>query len=176
MKGYNKLGKFFAIIFSVIYSFGLTLMIILFFMSSFTKGNIYTDILKSIDLDSVKLSDIDPRLAKMFGSDVTLEDAFVSSLGKAGIDENVAREIANNPEVKEVVGEFVGDCINYSINKDELPQIKEEDVNVILDNIDVEEVTGEKIEKQEIMDYVDEVNKNAKDYLMEGLNYANGIN
>lgn len=176
MKWYNKLGKFFAIIFSVIYSIILTLMIILFFMSSFTKGNIYTDILKSIDLNSVKLSDIDPRLADMFGSDVTLEDAFVSSLGKAGIDENIAREIANNEEIKEVVGDFVGDCINYSINKEELPQIKEEDVNVILDNIDVEEVTGEKIEKQEIMDYVDEVNKNAKDYLMEGLNYANGIN
>lgn len=176
MKWYNKLGKFLAIIFSVIYSIGLTLMIILFFMSSFTKGNFYSDILKSIDLNSVKLSDIDPRLTDMFGSDVTLEEAFVTSLEKAGIDENVAREIANNEEVKEVVGEFVGDCINYSINKDELPKIKEEDVNVILDNIDVEEVTGKNLEKQEIMNYVDEVNKNAKDYLMEGLNYANGIN
>ena len=176
MKWYNKLGKFFAIIFSVIYSIILTLMIILFFMSSFTKGNIYTDILKSIDLNSVKLSDIDPRLASMFGSDVTLEEAFVSSLSKAGVDESVAREIANNPEIKEVVGDFVGDCINYSINKEELPKIKEEDVNTILDNIDIEEVTGENLEKQEIMDYVDEINKNAKDYLMEGLNYANGIN
>ena len=176
MKWYNKLGVFFAIIFSVIYSVGITLMIVLYFMSGFTKGNIYTDILKSIDLNSVKLSDVDQRLVNYFGSDATLEEVFVSSLEKAGIDENVAREIANNPEVKEVVGDFVGDCINYSINQDELPQIKEKDVNVILDNIDVEEITGKDIEKQEIMNYVDDINKNAKDYLMEGLNYANGIN
>lgn len=173
MKWYNKLGKFFAIIFSVIYSIVLILIILLFFMSSFTKGNIYTDILKSIDLKEIKLSDIDPSLAEAFGRDVTLEDAFVSTLSDAGIDSNVAREIANNEEVKEVVGEFVGDCINYSINKSDLPQIKEEDVDVILDNIDVEEVTGEEINKEEIMNYVDEINNNTKDYLMEGFNYAN---
>ena len=176
MKWYNKLGKFFAIILSVVYSIGLTLILLLFFASSFTKGNIYTDILKSIDLNNVKLSDIDPRLADKFGSDVTLEDAFVTSLGKAGIDESVAREIARNPEIKEIVGDFVGDCINYSINQDELPQIKESDVNTILDNIDMEEINGENIKKQEIMNYVDDINKNAKDYLMEGFNYADGIN
>lgn len=176
MKWYNKLGNFFAIIFSIIYSIILILIIIMFFFSSFFKGDIYTSILKSIDFKEIKLSDIDLRFKELFGKDVTLEEAFVLTLEEVGIDSNVAVEIINNDEVKEVVGEFIGDCVNYTINQDELPEIKESDVEVILDNIDVEEVTNNEINKEEIMKYVDEINVAAKDYLMEGFNYANGIN
>lgn len=173
MKWYKKLGMFFAILFSILYSVGLVALIIMFFMSSFFKGNIYGDILKSINLNEVKLSDFDPRLVSTFGRDVTLEEAFISSLEKAGVDGKVAKEIANNGEVKEVVGEFVGDIVNYSVNGGDIPQIKEEDVETILDNIDTEDIIDEYIEKDEIMKYVNDVNINAKDYLTEGFNYAN---
>lgn len=176
MKWYNKLGKFFAVIFSVIYTIGLTLIILIFFLSSFFKGDIYGSILKSIDLNKVKLSDIDPKLANEFGKDATLEEVFISSLEQAGVDRRVAKEIANNDEIKEVVGEFVGDCINYSINKEELPQIKKDDVNTIIDNIDNYDITNKEIDKEEIMDYIDEVNKSSKEYFMEVSNYAERIN
>lgn len=174
MKWYNRLGNFFAIIFSVIYSIGLTLIIILFFMSSFFKGDIYSSVLKSIDFKEIKLSDIDSSLVNLFGKDVTLEEAFVSTLEQAGIDSDVAIEIINNDEIKEVVGEFVGEVVNYSINQDELPQIEKEDVEVILDNINIEESVD--LNKEEIMKYVDEININAKDYLKEGFNYADRFN
>lgn len=176
MKWYNKLGNFFAIIFSVVYSIILTLIIILFFFSSFFKGDIYTSILKSIDFKEIKLSDIDPKLVNMFGKNATLEEAFVITLEEAGIDSNVALEIINNDEVKEVVGEFIGECVNYTINQDELPEINEKEVEQILDNIDIEEVTNQDINKEEIMKYVDEINVSAKDYLKEGFNYANRVN
>lgn len=173
MKWYKKIGKFFAILISIIYSILLVSIIIMYFMASFFKGNIYVDVLKSIDLKEVKLSDIDSSLVNVFGKDVTLEEAFVSSLESAGINGEVAKDIINNEEIKEVVGEFVGDCVNYTINQESLPEISEKDVEIILDNIDVQEITDIEINKEEIMEYVDEINKNTKDYLMEGFNYAN---
>lgn len=176
MKWYNKLGKFFAIICSIIYSIILIGGIMLFFMSSFFKGNIYTDILKSVDLSKIKLSDIDPKLVSMFGNDVTLEKVLVMSLEDAGIDSDIALEIVKNDEIKEVVGEFFGECINYTVNKDEVPKISNEDVDKIIDNIDVNEINNKQIDKKEIMEYVDEINNNAKSYLKEGFNYADGIN
>lgn len=176
MKWYNKLGNFFAIIFSVLYSLILVSVIIAFFFTSFFKGDIYTSVLKSIDLKEIKLSAIDPRLSNLFGKDVTIEEALVLSLEEIGIDSNVALEIINNDEIKEVVGEFIGDCVNYTVNQDKLPEIKEEDIDKILDNIDVQSITDKEINKEEIMEYVDEINLSAKDYLMEGFNYANNYN
>ena len=173
MKKKNKIGIFFGILLSILYSVGLIIIIVLFFASTFTKGNLYTDILKNIDLNKVKLSSIDPRLANTFGKDITLEEAFINTLSEKGIDSSVAKEIANNPEIKEVVGEFVGDCINYSINQETLPEIKEKDVDKILNNIDINTFTEEKVNKEQILDYVEEINKNTKDLLMEGSNYVN---
>ena len=176
MKWYNKLGKFFAVIFSIIYSALLVGVIILFFLSSFFKGDIYVDVLKSIDLKEIKLSDIDSRLVDVFGKDATIEDALVSSLESAGIDSTAALEIINNPEVKEVVGEFVGECINYSVNPTEVPEIDSNDIEKVLDNIDTSKITDKEINKNEIKEYVDEINVNVKDYLKEGFNYADRIN
>jgi len=176
MKWYNKLGKFFAVIFSIIYSIILVGGIMLFFLSSFFKGDIYVDVLKSIDLKEIKLSEIDPRLVDVFGEDATIEDALVTSLESAGIDSDVALEIINNPEVKEVVGEFVGDCINYSVNPTQIPKIDEKDIEKVIDNIDASKITDKEINKDEIKEYVDEINVNVKDYLKEGFNYADRVN
>ena len=173
MKKKNKIGIFFGVFLSIIYSIGLIIIIVLFFASNFTKGNLYTDILKNIDLNTIKLSSIDPRLTSTFGKDVTLEEAFVNVLNEAGIESTVAKEIINNPEIKEVVGDFVGDAINYSINKEKLPEITENDIDIILDTVYVESIGSKEIEKEEIMEYVDDINKNTKDYLMEGFNYVN---
>lgn len=176
MKWYKVLGNFLAILFSILYSITLVSIIVLFFFTSFFKGDIYTSILKSIDLKEIKLSDIDPRFKELFGKDVTIEEAFVLTLEEVGIDSNVALEIINNEEVKEVVGEFIGDCVNYTVNQDKLPEIKEEDIDKILDNIDIDKIENKEINKEEIMEYVDEINISAKDYLMEGFNYANNYN
>ena len=176
MKWYNKLGKFFAVIFSIVYSIILVGGIMLFFLSSFFKGDIYVDVLKSIDLKEIKLSEIDPRLVEVFGEDVTIEDAVVTSLESAGIDSDVALEIINNEEIKEVVGEFVGECINYSVNPTEIPKIDEKDIEKVIDNIDTSKITDKEVNKDEIKEYVDEINVNVKDYLKEGFNYADRVN
>ena len=51
--------------------------------------------------------------------------------------------------------------------------ITENDIDIILDNVNVESIGSKEIDKEEIMEYVDDINKNTKDYLMEGFNYVN---
>lgn len=176
MKWYNKLGEFLGVLFSIIYSFVLIIMIILFFASSLLKGDIYGDILKSIDISEIKLSDISPELVSMYGKDATIESILVDTLESAGIDSDVALEIVNDDKTKEVLGGFVGDIINYSVNKDEIPEIKTSDVEEILNNIDKDKLPNKEINKDEIKDVINNINSSTKDYLKEEFNYANRIN
>lgn len=171
MKWYNKLGKFLGVIFSIIYSIILIIMIILLFASSFLKGNLYGNILKSIDISEIKLSDISPELASMMGEDLTLEETFISVLEEAGIDSNVATKLVETEEVKEIAGDYIGEIINYTIYKEEFPEIKEKDVEKVIDNIDIEEITGESINKEEIMKFVEEFNSSTKDSILEEIDY-----
>jgi len=165
------IGKIFAVIFSCIFGIIIFSFSIVSFASSIYTEDFYSNIFKNIDLSTIKLSDL--------GVDVdgTVEDYLVDVLDKAGIDSEISRNIIRNDEIKEVLGEFVSECVEYATTKEEIPQIEKEDVNKILNNKDVKEIVKDKISEEDIDELINEVNKlikeNISDISIEGINIDN---
>lgn len=150
-------GKIFAILFSVLFGIILFAFSIVTFVSSIYNENFYENILKNIDLSTIKLSDLGVDL------EGTVEDYLVYSLNEIGFDSETSRSIIRNDEIKEVLGEFVSDCVEYAIKKEEIPQIEKEDIDKILNNKEVKEKIESKIKDEDINKLVKEVNNFIKD-------------
>lgn len=151
------IGKMFAVIFSSVFGIILFAFSLVTFVSSIYTEDFYTNIFKNIDLSAIKLSDLGIDL------EGTLEDYLVSALEEVGIDKEASISILRNDEIKEVLGEFVSDCVEYATNKEELPKIEKEDINKILDNKEVKEVVKDKIKEEDIDELITEVNNLIKE-------------
>lgn len=127
-------------VFSIIYFAILICFIVISFASSIYNEKFYSDILKSVDLDTVYLND--------FGieEEGTVEDFLVSTLNEAGIDENISLNIIRSDEIKELTGKFISEYVDYVSNNEKIPQITREDVDVILNNKDVKELIDKNID------------------------------
>lgn len=162
------IGKIFAVVFSTIYFFILLALLIINFGTNILKGDFYVSILKSVDLKTIKVSD----LGNIIGTDeidegTTLEEVLIESLEESGIDKQVGIEILENDEIKEVVGKFIGEYINYSVTKENVPEISKEDINKIINNASVKKVIGNELDGMSIDEIYDELNSEIKDMLKE---------
>lgn len=159
-----------ASVFSVLFFFVLLGMTLLLFVSNAFNKEYYKEVLKDLNLEEVKLNEIGiDNFNDDLGSDASVNDVLVEGLKEFNINENDAKKIINNNEVKEVVGSLLSDAVIYLTNRENLPQISMEDVKK-LSNVDdlkdiIDNIPGDEMEK-----LIDDVNQMIKNYLKEGNN------
>ncbi len=157
MKVLKTIGMVLAIIFSLVYFFFLSGFMVLAVSRNIFSGNYYSSIINSIDLDEIKIGDMGELFeGSEFSSDMTLSDALVKSMTDGGVEEKTATAIIENKEIKNIVGNFIGDYINYSLGGEE-PTIKRSDVKAVLNNPNIIEVAG-KPTNEDIDEVYDELN------------------
>ena len=133
------IGKIFAVLLSILYFVVLILFTSLIFVQKLSTGDFYSSILTSIDLDEIKLSDIDVTFDGMeHYEDETVADLLVEGLVDSGVEEVTAVEIVSNDNVKNLVGELIGEYVDYQINKENIPQIEVEDIKSIMSDMSIE--------------------------------------
>ena len=159
-----------ASVFSVLFFFVLLGMTLLLFVSNAFNKEYYKEVLKDVNLEEVKLNEIGiDNFNDDLGSDASVNDVLVEGLKEFNINENDAKKIINNNEVKEVVGSLLSDAVIYLTNRENLPQISMEDVKK-LSNLDdlkdiIDNIPGDEMEK-----LIGDVNQMIKNYLKEGNN------
>lgn len=159
-----------ASVFSVLFFFVLLGMTLLLFVSNAFNKEYYKEVLKDVNLEEVKLNEIGiDNFNDDLGSDASVNDVLVEGLKEFNINENDAKKIINNNEVKEVVGSLLSDAVIYLTNRENLPQISMEDVKK-LSNVDdlkdiIDNIPGDEMEK-----LIGDVNQMIKNYLKEGNN------
>lgn len=159
-----------ASVFSVLFFFVLLGMTLLLFVSNAFNKEYYKEVLKDVNLEEVKLNEIGiNNFNDDLGSDASVNDVLVEGLKEFNINENDAKKIINNNEVKEVVGSLLSDAVIYLTNRENLPQISMEDVKK-LSNVDdlkdiIDNIPGDEMEK-----LIGDVNQMIKNYLKEGNN------
>lgn len=148
------LGKIIAVLFCIIYFFLMTVFMTLTFAMNLVSGDYYADVFKGLDLKGIKISDLGEfgeefEFGEELEEDATLEDVLVYELKEGGVSDTTARAILENKEIREVVGKFVGEFINYNLGG-EAPTISRNDVETILKNKDVIDAIGETPTDEEI--------------------------
>lgn len=143
-------GKFFAIIFSIIYMAFLIVFISLNYSRNLLSGNFYSNVLKSVDLDEIKISDVANTFDGMeHYEDASLQDVIVEGLTDGGMDEDEATAIVENETIKEVVGNLIGEIVEYSVNGGEVPEISKDEIEKIVSdpslNTEAKDFTDEEI-------------------------------
>lgn len=144
------LGKIIAVLFSIIYFFLMTAFMILTFAMNFVSGDYYANVFKSLDLKEIKISDLG-ELKEGFdlGEDANLEDVLVQGLTESGVSDETAKAIIDNKEIREVLGNFIGEYINYNLGGEE-PTISRSEVETIYKNKDVIAAIGHTPTDEEI--------------------------
>ncbi|MBQ8234909.1 MAG: hypothetical protein IJZ36_04955 [Bacilli bacterium] len=159
-----------ASMFSVLFFFVLLGMTLLLFVSNAFNKEYYKEVLKDVNLEEVKLNEIGiDNFNEELGSEASVNDVLVKGLKEFNINENDAKKIINNNEVKEVVGSLLSDAVIYLTNKENLPQISMEDVEKLKNVDELKDVIGN-IPNDEMEKLVGEVNQMIKNYLKEGNN------
>lgn len=163
-------GKFFAVIFCIIFYFILTGLMMLTFASNIFNSNYYASILEDINLKEIRVSDLGDLInEKEFKGSDTLEIVLVNYLGKANIEESKAKELLNNKKVRKTIGKLLGEIIVYSIGG-EKPSMSKDDIKDFFDNDVVIGITGKITDENVdfIYSQIDDIVENAK----EGINVS----
>lgn len=159
------IGKVFSLIFSIIFFIGITIFGFLFLTSKFFNPNYYTEMLDSIEIKEIKVSELGIEdLTNEFG-DVTIEEAIVISLEKEDIDSEVALEIIESKEIKEILGKVISGIVDYEVTNETLPQLDKTDIDKLLDNKQINEIIQKEnieIDREELLN---QINKTLKEEL-----------
>lgn len=171
MKVLKVFGKIIAVLFCIVYFFCLTAIMTLMISRNLVSSNYYSRVFKDIDLNAIVLSDLGEfsELLEDSGLDetATLEDLAIKFLTNGELfSEEKARAIVQNEEIRSIVGEFVGEFINYAMGG-EAPEISKSDLETVLRNPDLNSVTG--VPTDEDIDRIyDQLNIAIKDIVEEG--------
>lgn len=142
-------GKFFAFIFSFIYCLLLTSFITVNYASNLLKGDFYTQILNKVDLNEINVKVADNSTGETVN--VPLKELLVDGLKESGMDEDTAVKIIENDNIKKVMGNVIGEIINYQLNKGDIPEVSKEDIKSIVNDPDIntenENITDEQIDE-----------------------------
>lgn len=158
MKGLKSLGKVLAVILCIVYCFCLIAFISMSFAGKLLSGSYYAKVLQDIDLKEIKLSDLgDFSNVSNLSGDATLEDALVETLKEGDVDEKTAYAIVENNEIRGIVGNYIGEYINYNFGG-EKPIIVKEDVEKVLMNPDVIKAIGKIPTAKDIDSVYDQLN------------------
>lgn len=165
------IGKFFAIIFSIIYFFALIGLITVNYSTNFLKGDFYYKVLDSIDLDEIKISSIS-NVELEDNEDASLKDILVEGLTNTGMDEETANSILENENFKKVIGNIIQEVIDYQLNKENIPEVSKEDIILITSD---KNITGDKtFSDEEIEEIQENLNKLLEQIVLgEGFNNDN---
>lgn len=164
-------GKFFAIIFCIIYFFVLTFLMILAFAGNALSSNYYSDVFENIDLKSIKVSDLNGLFNEgQFSNDATLEDVLVEYFDNETVDENKVRELINNKEVKKTAGKVIGQIVSYAIGG-EKPEITRKEIENFFESSVVTDVIGKPTEEN-IDDVYNQLNEIIEE-MKGGINNGN---
>lgn len=129
------IGKFFAFIFSFIYCLLLTSIITLSYSTNLLKGDFYTQILDKVDLSEINVKVSSGNSGETIN--VPLKDILVDGLVKNGMDEETAIKIIENDNIKRVMGNVIGEIINYQLTKENIPEVSKEDIIIIINDPDI---------------------------------------
>lgn len=135
--------------------------------SSFFRPTYYSNILKNINLEDIKLSDLgmDEGL-----EDVNLKEYMIDLAKEAGIEENLAEALIDNEKIKNVVGQFASDFLNYTVTKENVPQISKEDIKEILEEKEVKTILEKEISDKEVDQMIDDLNRCLSDMFEKEIN------
>lgn len=158
-----------AVLFSITYFLCLIIVSVLMLVSSFFRPSYYSDILKDINFEDIKLSDLG---IDVNGEDVNLKEYLVDLAHEAGIENKLAEALIDNERIKNVVGQFASDFLNYTITKENVPQISKEDIRKILEEKEVKAILEKEISDQEVSQMVDDLNKYLSDMFEKEINNA----
>lgn len=158
------LGKIIAVLYSIIFVFALTGVSLLIGASNLLDGSFYTEVLKSVDLNEINASD----LGLTDNPDESLQDVLVNQLSESGLDKQVSEAILNNEEIKEVVGDVIGQVIDYTAGIGEAPKVTTEQAKVILNNKNVKQLLDEDLTDEDINELVNGLNEFLKEFADEG--------
>jgi len=165
-------GNVLAGIFSIIYFFVLIGTIGILFVSNIFSEKYYSNVLKEIEFNEVKLIDLGvTELNEVYGEEATVEDVLVGTLKEAGFSENDAKVIINNDEVKELVGTFISDSVTYIATNEEVPQLNANQVKEVLSSNEIKPLLKD-INENELGGLVNEVNILIKEYFEGEVSYG----
>lgn len=143
MKVLKVFGKIIAVILSIIYFFVLMCIMLILFSRNLLSGDYYAQILKNVDLNQIKITDIKGIFDEEdISIDMSVEDAIVKAFTDAGEEEKTARAIVENEEIREILGKYIGEFISYNFGG-EAPVILKSDLETVLRNPDLTSIVGE---------------------------------
>ena len=165
------IGKLFAFIFSIIYCVVLTAFITLNYSTNLLKGEFYTEILNKVDLNEIELKVKDNITGEE--TNVPLKDLVIEGLTENGMSEEDATKIIENENIKRVLGNVVGEIINYQLNKGDIPEVSKEDIESIINDPDLNK-NRETLTDEEINELQQNINSFLSKLALEGgFNNAN---
>lgn len=164
-------GKLFAFIFSIIYCVVLTAFITLNYSTNLLKGEFYTEILNKVDLNEVEVKVKDNITGEE--TNVPLNELVIEGLTENGMSEEDATKIIANENIKRVLGNVVGEIVNYQLNKGDTPEVSKEDIKSIINDPDLNKNT-EILTDEEINELQQNINLFLSKLALEGgFNNAN---
>lgn len=149
------LGKIIAVLYSIIFTLAIVLVSILITSSNLLRGDFYTELLTNVDLKEISASDL--GLSEEEGTN--LEDALVDKLTDFGFTESASVSMLQSKEIKEVLGNVIGQVINYNINKGDAPKVTKDQVKVIFDNEEVKKTLDADFSDEDINELVENINE-----------------
>lgn len=157
-------GKFFAFIFSLIYCLILTSFITLSYSTNLLNGEFYTKILNKVDFNEINVK-VDNGQGEI--TEVPLKDLLVNGLTQTGMDEDTAVKIIENENINRIVGNLVGDIMNYQLNKGDIPQVSKEDIKSIVNDPDINKDNAT-LTDEEINELQETINSFLNQMVLEG--------
>jgi hypothetical protein len=157
-------GKFFAFIFSFIYCLVLTSFITISYSTNLLKGEFYTQILNKVDFNEIEIK-VDNGQGEI--TEVPLKDLLVNGLTQTGMDEDTAVKIIENENINRIVGNLVGDIMNYQLNKGDIPEVSKEDIKSIVNDPDINKDNAT-LSDEEINELQETINSFLNQMLLEG--------
>lgn len=157
-------GKFFAFIFSFIYCLVLTSFITISYSTNLLKGEFYTQILNKVDFNEINVK-VDNGQGEI--TEVPLKDLLVNGLTQTGMDEETAVKIIENENINRIVGNLVGDIMNYQLNKGDVPEVSKEDIKSIVNDPDINKDNAT-LTDEEINELQETINSFLNQMMLEG--------
>ena len=172
MKVLKVIGKIVAVIFCIVYFFLLTGIMTITFAGSLLSGDYYSSVLEKIDFKTIKIADIGiPIEGSGLGEDATVEDVVVKYFTEGGATEEQATAIVENKEIKQVLGKYIGEYVNFTVTG-EKPKVDKKDIEKVFKNPDFVSAAGE-VTQEQIDEVYDSLTK-AVEELIEGPGENNG--
>lgn len=162
MKVLKVFGKIIAVIICIVYFFGLFGIMTALFASNLLSKEYYSDIIESMDFESMKLSDFGDLFEDSgLDENMTLEEAFVEYFTQDEVEKEKALAIVNNEEIRELVGGFFGEVMDYFLGGQK-PTVTRDEVKSLLTNPDFVAAAGEPKEED-----IDEIYNSIIEFIEE---------